>query len=217
MKKLPLLLGSLALLALTGCGRVIENVNLSDTERTEYENTVTEYQAKIKNWDPVVYAKELAAKKLEAENTGIAPENSAILETDYDFILGEDDEIDPRPPFGLFATLAMAQERLGLLSDAAKTYKKSLRLYDSSEVALNNLGHLYDRMGRYKKAIKSYQKIVDIFGYPRYYIDIANSYIRLGDPDSAQKVYDQYRLATSLTDRAVEQYIYNLRQKRVAE
>lgn len=210
MKKLRAIhyaLLTIALLLLAGCANYTVDVNITDEQRAQYEATIVEYKQKIKEWNP-----NNALVSETAENYTDATDNT--VGTGYDIEIADSDELDTRVPFSYFGRIALAYENLGELGEALRWYKKGMRLYDVSELAWNNMGRLYDRLGKHKKAVREYQKIINELGFSKYYIDIANSYIKMGDIESAQKAYDQYRLITNFTDTAVEQYIYNLRQKR---
>lgn len=207
MKKRIAALVGFSLLFLAACGSVTVKTDITAERAAELEKTVAHFQDAIKNWQPVE-----APAVPEGDSEPAA--DFEINEAEYGITLNAAVQADERPPYQYFISLGTAQTELGRLSDAIRTYKQALKHYEIAEVAWNNLGRLYDRIGKYDKAIAAYQNILDELNNPQYYLDVANSYIMKGDPDGAQKAYNQYRLATNNSDPGIEMYIHNLREKR---
>jgi len=243
IKKTSILFIALSVFLLTGCTKYTVQVDLPDAYRQELEQTIVDYQQKIKDFDPSAITEDATngdeTASTSADSATPAPEPSLEATTppatsntadDMSITIVDPDgttrtvsnavtvtsleEVDTRPPFAYFLEVALAQEKLGRLGQAINTYKKVLKLYENSQVAWHNLGRIYERVGKYDKAVDYYAKIIDQFGFVAYNMDIANAYIKKGDLDAAQKAYNQYRILTNLTDPAVEQYLTNLRKKK---
>ena len=214
MKKILFFYVVLSLLFVTGCSQKV-SVDLSNEEKARLEGVIDEFSDKIKNFDPEnpTPGDQQAVEQKEEPATVVIEEDGTSRSVEGNVEIEPSSEIDIRPPFAYFVQIALAQEELGRLSDALKTYKKALRLYENSQLAWHNMGRIYETLGKYDKAVFYYQRIIDQFGFVRYYVDISNAYIRKGDIDLALKAYNEYRLKTNQTDLGIETLIRQLREK----
>ena len=174
-KKIALSL--LAVLFLTACnnGWTID-VDLEEEERTQLEQTVTEYKGKIRNYEPD-----------EVFNT-------------------------PEPPIPFWVELARAQEKLGYLGKAMKTYEEAEEIYPRSQAIENNIGRLYEKAGEYEKAVEQYLYISEEFQAPKYLYDVTWVYIKAKDRKNAEKYFNAWQLAVQKTDTQTQEAIKELRE-----
>jgi len=122
----------------------------------------------------------------------------------------------PEAPIPFWVELAVAQENLGRLDDALRTYTKAQKIYPRSQAIENNIGRLYEKAGLREKAIEQYLYVADEFQDPRYYRDITKLYIELKDRRNAEKYFNVWQLATRQTDTEIQQEIKQLREEEKA-
>jgi tetratricopeptide (TPR) repeat protein len=128
-----------------------------------------------------------------------------------------EDYTTPEPPIPFWVELARAQEKLGNLGDALKTYEKAKEIYSRSQAIEHNIGRLYEKAGEYKKAIEQYLYIVEEFQKDGYLYDVTWAYIKAKDRQNAEKYFNAWQLATQKTDTQTQQAIKKLREEEKAD
>lgn len=118
---------------------------------------------------------------------------------------------DTTIPF--YVEVGRAQENLGQLGDALKTYQKAKKIYPRSQAIENNIGRLYERVGEYEKAVEQYLYIAEEFQEPRYIYDVTWVYIKTKDRKNAEKYFNIWQLTTQKTDLKTQQAIKKLRKE----
>ena len=122
-----------------------------------------------------------------------------------------DEFATPEPPIPYWVELARAQEGLGKLGDALKTYEDAKEIYQRSQAIEHNIGRLYEEAKEYEKAVEQYLYIVEEFQNDAYLYDITWAYIRAKDRQNAEKYFNAWQLALQKTDGQTQQAIKKLR------
>lgn len=115
-----------------------------------------------------------------------------------------------KPDQDYFIEKARYAEYLGQHEEAIWTLEQLLKYYNNSSVGWNNLATIYEGMGKYKKAIKYYKKIIDTFSpqaMGKYYMRIAQLYLKLGEKEMAKSNYIEYGKWEIGTDPELDQLI----------
>lgn len=115
-----------------------------------------------------------------------------------------------RPDQDYFIEKARYAEYLGQHDQAIWTLNQLLRYYDNSSIAWNNLAAIYESQGDFKKAIKYYEKIVSTFGEQasgKYYLQIAQNYLRLGNKEKAKESYANFKKWSTDKDPQLEELL----------
>ena len=129
---------------------------------------------------------------------------------------GDEEFETPQAPIPYYIDLARAQDNLGRLGDALKTYQKAKKIYLHSQAIENNIGRLYEKAGEYEKAVEQYLYVAEEFQEPKYYYDITWVYIKTKDRKNAEKYFNVWQLATQKTDMQTQRAIKELREEEKA-
>lgn len=157
------------------------------------------------NWTLDVDLSEEQRKQLE----------SAVAEFQFKIKNYEPDAIfyTPEPPIPFWVELARAQEGLGKLKDALKTYQDAQLIYPRSQAIENNLGRLYEKAQDYEKAAQQYLHVYEEFKDKDYLNDVTRVYIKAKDLVNAEKYFNAWKLETKDFDSALEQSLEKLREE----
>ena len=128
----------------------------------------------------------------------------------------EVDEEDPlkRPRQDDFIEKARYLGYLGRLSDAERTLKADLRIYEISQVAVHNLAKLYEQMKAWSRAARSYGQLVDAYQLPEYRWDMARMEREMGNIKEAGDQYWRYQKAFRTPSAEFEQWLRDHKYRR---
>lgn len=116
---------------------------------------------------------------------------------------------ETRPDFNFYINKAIAQERIGKLGDAIRTYEEATKVWGPSVVTYHNLGRIYEKLNDEQKAIEYYLKLVNEYNGDEYYLDIAKAYVKMGNMEKGKENYLFYEKKTGTTDGEYRQ-LFNI-------
>lgn len=174
---------------LGGCTNyTIEPEGLTPELKTKFESEVTKWDDLIKH--PV----QSGATQASTQQTQEAQQTQ---------------QKETRSEYINYVNKAVAQERLGRLGDAIKTYEEATKVWGPSVVTYHNLGRIYEKLNDEQKAIEYYQKLTDEFDRTEYYYDIAKAYVKMGNMEKGKENYLFYEKKTGNTDGEYRQ-LFNI-------
>ena len=186
MKKFVLLFT----LILTACTSYNVQVDLTPEEIATYEEQIAEYTDLIENFNSD-----------ELDVTGDASIGGAVEATTVS---------SDKPKIDWFVGKARAQQSLGRVDDALRTYESvfSKYGYESSKTTRHNLAKIYHNAGECELAKEQYLILVNFHKMPQYYYDIAHCYMRHTDnKEEAEKYYTLHREAGGHQDSEIREFI----------